>query len=114
MCSFSRVTSAGDSKVFLPSGSCSWRAPFPAVRSVLVDPVEQPGARALDLTQAPRYAPVSFCPPLVQHVEEQVAHDGVDLDFQRDDLLLRLNDRKRADNTQSKTKNHSIQSIAEG
>ena len=41
MCSLSRVGSAGG----------SWRAPFPAVGSVRVDPHEQLGAEALDLAQ---------------------------------------------------------------
>ena len=53
------------------------RAPFPAVGSVLVDSVEQPGAQATDLTQAPRSAPLLFCPPVAGHVEEPVAHEGV-------------------------------------
>ena len=44
-----------------------------------MDPVGHPGAWALDLTQAPLRAPPPLCPPLVQHVEEPVAHDGVDL-----------------------------------
>ena len=53
---------------------CSWRAPFPGVRSVRVDPLEHPGAQALDFAQALRHAPLPFCPPAVQHVEEPVAH----------------------------------------
>ena len=56
------------------------RAPFPAVRSVRVDPVEHPGAHAPDLTQALRYAPLSSCPPVAGHVEEPVAHEGVEVD----------------------------------
>ena len=54
---------------------------IPAVGSVRVDPVEHPWARAPDLAQAPLHAPSPFCPPLVQHVEEPVAHDGADVDF---------------------------------
>ena len=65
MCSLSRVTSAGDSKVFLPSGAA------------VVNPVEHPGAQALEVNQAALHAPPPLCPPLVQHVEEPVAHDGV-------------------------------------
>ena len=60
---------------------CSWRAPFPAIGSVRVDPVEHPGAQPLDLARAPLHAPSPFCPPLVQHVEEPVAGDRVDLDL---------------------------------
>ena len=60
---------------------CSWRAPLPAIGSVLVDAVENPGAQALDLAQAPPHVPVPFCSPLVQHVEEPVAGDGVDEDL---------------------------------
>ena len=81
MCSLSRVTSAGDSRLHLPSGASRGTAPFPAIRSVRVDPVEYPGAQALDLTQAPLHAPSPFCLTLVQHVEEPVADDGVDVDF---------------------------------
>ena len=58
---------------------CSWRAPFPAVGSVRVDPVEHPGAQTLDLAQAPLHVPSPLSPPLVQHVEEPVAGDGVDV-----------------------------------
>ena len=58
---------------------CSWRAPFPAIGSVRVDPVEHPGAQALDLAQAPLHVPSPLSPPLVQHVEEPVAGDGVDV-----------------------------------
>ena len=76
MCSLSRVMSVGDSTVFLPSGA----AP-PAEGSVRVDPLEHPGPQAPDLTRALRYAPLLFCPPVVQHVEEPVAHEGVKVDF---------------------------------
>ena len=58
---------------------CSWRAPFPAIGSVRVDPVEHPGAQALDLAQAPLHVPSPLSPPLVQHVEEPVTGDGVDV-----------------------------------
>ena len=68
MWSLRRVTSAGDSKVFLPSGAA--RA-FPAVRSAVVDPVKHPWAQALDLLQAPQYAPSPLCLPLVKHVKNQ-------------------------------------------
>ena len=60
---------------------CSWRAPFPAVGSVRVDPVEHSRAQTLDLAQAPPHVPSPLSPPLVQHVEEPVAGDGVDLDL---------------------------------
>ena len=60
---------------------CSWRAPLPAVGRVPVDAVEHSRAQALDLAQAPLHVPSSFSPPLVQHVEEPVAGDGVDLDL---------------------------------
>ena len=60
---------------------CSWRAPLPAIGSVRVDPVEHSRAQTLDLAQAPPHVPSSFSPPLVQHVEEPVAGDGVDLDL---------------------------------
>ena len=39
------------------------------------------GLQAPDLRQAPLHAPSPLCPPLVHHVEEPVAHDGVDVDF---------------------------------
>ena len=42
---------------------------------VLVDPVEQPGQQAQDLTQALRYAPLPSCLPVAGHVEETVAHE---------------------------------------
>ena len=58
---------------------CSWRAPLPAKGSVRVDPVEHPGAKSLDLAEAPLHVPSPLSPPLVQHVEEPVASDGVDL-----------------------------------
>ena len=61
--------SAGESKVFLPSGAAG-DAPFPAVGSVRVDPVEHPGAQPLELVEAPLHAPSPFRSPLVQHVEE--------------------------------------------
>ena len=57
------------------------RAPLPAVGSVRVDPVEHRGAQTLDLAQAPLHVPSSFCPPLVQHVEEPVADGGIDVDL---------------------------------
>ena len=80
MCSLSRVMSADDSKVLLPSVSARG-APFPAVGSVRVDPVEHPGAQTLDLAQAPLHVPSPLSPPLVQHVEEPVAGDRVDVDL---------------------------------
>ena len=64
-----------------PSRCCSWRAPLPAVRSVRVDPVELSGEETLDLAYAPLHVPSSFCPPLVQHVEEPVADGGIDVDL---------------------------------
>ena len=60
---------------------CSWCAPLPAIGSVLVDAVEHSRAQALDLAQAPLHVPSPFSPPLVQHVEEPVAGDGVDVDL---------------------------------
>ena len=60
---------------------CSWRAPLPAIGRVLVDPVEHSQAKALDLAQAPPHVPVPLGFPLVQHVEEPVAGDGVDVDL---------------------------------
>ena len=60
---------------------CSWRAPLPAIRSVRVDPVEHPGAQALDLAQAPPHVPSPLGLPLVQHVKEPVAGDGIDVDL---------------------------------
>ena len=45
-----------------------WCTPFSAVGSVPVDPVEHPGAQALDLAQAPLHVPFPFRPPLVGHV----------------------------------------------
>ena len=68
--------STGESKVFLPRGAAGG-APFPAVGSVRVDP----GAQPLHLAQAPLHAPSLFLSPLVQHLEEPVAHDGVGVDF---------------------------------
>ena len=59
----------------------SWRAPLPAIGSVRVDAVEHSGAQPLDLAQAPPHVPSSFCLPLVQHVEEPVAGNGVDVDL---------------------------------
>ena len=50
MYSLSRVMSAGDSNFFPAKRRCSCRAPFPAVGSVRVDPIEQPGTQPLDLT----------------------------------------------------------------
>ena len=65
-----------------PAKRCFCRsAPFPATRSVQVDPVEHPGAKTLDLTQTSVYATSPFCPPLFQNVEEPVSHDGADLNF---------------------------------
>ena len=69
ICSLSLVMSAGESKVFLPSGAAA-DASFPAVGSVRVDPVEHPGAQPLELIEAPLHAPSPFRSPLVQHVEE--------------------------------------------
>ena len=46
-----------------------------------VDPVEHPGAQTLDLAQAPMHFRSPLSSPLVQHVEEPVASDGVDLDL---------------------------------
>ena len=60
---------------------CSWRAPLPAIGRVLVDAVEHSRAQALDLAQATLHVPSPLSPPLVQHVEEPVAGDGVDLDL---------------------------------
>ena len=60
---------------------CSLRAPFPAVGSVRVDPIEHYGAQALDLAQAPPHVPSPLSLPLVQHVEETVAGDGVDVNL---------------------------------
>ena len=60
---------------------CSWRAPFPAIKSVRVDPVEHPGAQTLDLAQAPLHVPSPLSPPLVKHVEEPVAGDRVDVNL---------------------------------
>ena len=60
---------------------CSWRAPLPTIRSVRVDLVEHSGAQALDLAQAPPHVPSPLGSPLVQHVEEPVAGDGVDVDL---------------------------------
>ena len=60
---------------------CSWRAPLPAVGSVLVDAIEHSGAQPLDLAQAPLHVPSSFGLPLVQHVEEPFAGDGIDVDL---------------------------------
>ena len=60
---------------------CSWRAPLPAIGRVLVDAVEHSRAQALDLAQAPLHVPLPFRPPLLGHVEEPVAGDGVDLDL---------------------------------
>ena len=59
MCSLSRVMSVGESKVFLPSGSAGDALRFPRQ----VDPVEHPGAQALDFSQAPQHAPPPLCPP---------------------------------------------------
>ena len=47
---------------------CSWRAPFPAVGSVLVDSVEHPGAQAQDFAQAPLHVPLPLRRPLVHRV----------------------------------------------
>ena len=66
-------------KIFLPSGAW-WCAAFPAVRIVRFDRVEHPGAKVLDFAQALLHRPSPFCLPLVHHVEEPVAHDGVDMD----------------------------------
>ena len=60
---------------------CSWRAPLPAVGSVLVDAVEHSGAQALDLAQAPPHVPAPLGLPLVHHVEEPVAGDGIHEDL---------------------------------
>ena len=60
---------------------CSWRTPLPAVGSVRVDPVKHPGAKSLDLAQAPLLVPSALSPPLVQHVEEPVVGDGVEVDL---------------------------------
>ena len=80
MCSVSCVMSAGDSKVSLPSGAARGALRFQR-NGVRVDPVEQPKAQPLDLAQAPLHAPSPFCIPLVQHVEEPDAHDGVGVDY---------------------------------
>ena len=60
---------------------CSWRAPLPAVGGVLVDAVEHSGAQALDLAQAPPHVPAPLGLPLVHHVEEPVAGDGIHEDL---------------------------------
>ena len=39
--------------------------------------IEHSEAQALDLSQAPLHAPSPLCPPLLVHVDEPVAHDGV-------------------------------------
>ena len=66
--------SVGDNKVFLPRGAAR---SVSTIGSVSVDPVEHPAAQPL--AQAPPQPP--FHLPLLQHVEEPVAHDGVDVDF---------------------------------
>ena len=76
MCSLSRVMSAGDSKVFLPSGA---RGELRFQRCGVFS--SNVPAQAPDLTQALRYAPFSCCPPVAGHVEEPVSHEGVDVDF---------------------------------
>ena len=73
--------SAGDSKASSAARLCSWRALLPAIGSVRVDPVEHPRAQALHLAQAPLHVPSPLSLPLVQHVEEPVAGDRVDLDL---------------------------------
>ena len=56
-------------------------ADFSCVGSFPVDPVEHPGAHAPDLAQAPLHVKLPSRPPLVGHVDEPVAHDGVGVDF---------------------------------
>ena len=80
MYSLNRVVSTGVSRSPPAKRRCSWRAPLPTIRSVRVDAVEHPGAKALDLAQAPPHVPSPLGLPLVQHVEEPVAGNGdVDL-----------------------------------
>ena len=80
MCSLSRVTSTGESTLFLPSGAARVTLRFQRYGMFKVDPVENHGATSLDIAQAPLCAPSPFCPPPVQQAEEPAAHDGVDLD----------------------------------
>ena len=70
MCSLSRVVSAGDSKVLLPSVSARGALRFQRYRVFGLIPRPQLSS-----------APSPFCLPLVQHVEKPVARDGVDVDF---------------------------------
>ena len=49
--------------------------------SVRVDPAKHSRAQTLDLAQAPLQVPSPLSPPLVQHGEEPVARDGVDVDL---------------------------------
>ena len=81
MCSLSRVVSAGDSKVFLPSGAARGALHVQRWGVFQLTPSESPWARAPDLAKAPLHVPLPFRPPLVGHVDEPVAHDGVGVDF---------------------------------
>ena len=81
VCSLSRVMSAGESKVFLPSGAARGALCFQRQGVFGLMPSNIPGHCRWDLAQAALHAPSTFCPPLVQHIEEPVAHDGVDVDF---------------------------------
>ena len=74
MCSLSRVTSKGESTLFLPSSASAGALRFQryGVFGLILAP---------DLSQAPLHAPSPFCPPLFQHVEEPVAHRGVGVNF---------------------------------
>ena len=80
MCSQSRVTSAGDSKVFLLSCAARGALRFQLVRSVLVDPFEHPRAQPPDLAQAPLHVPSPLCLQLVQHLLVPAALDGIGVD----------------------------------
>ena len=80
MCSLSRVKSAGRQHNSSAASLLVARSSS-SDRSVRVDPNEQLGAQTLDLAQAPLHIPSSFGSPLVQHVEEPVAGDGVDVDL---------------------------------
>ena len=55
-----RVTSAGESMIFLPRGASPGALRFTAARSVRVDPVEHPREQAPDLSQAPLHATPPF------------------------------------------------------
>ena len=73
----------GRQHAFSAKWRCAWRAPFPAVGRVLVDFVEHPGAQTLGLVQAPLHVPAPFGSPLLLHVQEPVAGDGVHVNLAR-------------------------------